>query len=131
MTVHLLNAKAESPHAVADFVGGLHPFERCAAVVVGVNVGENGRAQLRNARVRSMLERVFRQQSKEALHLVEPRRVGRREMKLDARMAQQPALHRWSAMGGEIVEDDVDVKTGLDTRVDLAQKGHEVLRPML
>jgi hypothetical protein len=46
-------------------------------------------------------------------------------------MAQQPSLHRWRAMRGEIVEDDVDVETGLDARFDLAQKGHEVLRPML
>jgi hypothetical protein len=31
----------------------------------------------------------------------------------------------------EIVEDDVDVERGLDGRFDLAQKGDEVLRPML
>jgi hypothetical protein len=31
----------------------------------------------------------------------------------------------------QIVEDDVDVSTGLDARFDLAQKRDEVLGPML
>ena len=59
--MHLLNANAESAHAVEDLVGSLHPSERCAAVVVRVDVREDGGAQLRNARVRSTLERLFRQ----------------------------------------------------------------------
>ena len=36
--MHVLNANAESPHAVEDLVSTLHPFERCAAVVVGIGV---------------------------------------------------------------------------------------------
>ena len=46
-------------------------------------------------------------------------------------MAQQPALHRWRAVGRKIIEHDVDVERGLNGRFDLAQKGHEILRPML
>ena len=80
--MHLLNAKSESPHAVEDLVGRLHPSERCAAVVVDVDVREDGSAQLRNAGVRSTFERLLRQQSKEPLDQVEPRRVGGREMKV-------------------------------------------------
>ena len=129
--MHLLNANSESPHAVEDLVGGPHPPERCAAVVVGVDVREDSGAQLRNARVRSTLERFLRQQPKEPLDQIEPRGVGGREMKLDAGMAQQPSLDRWRAVSGEIVEDDVDVERGLDGRFDLAQKGDEILRPML
>ena len=53
----LLNAKSESPHAIEDLVGGPDPRERFVAVVVGVDVREDGRSQLRNARVRSALER--------------------------------------------------------------------------
>ena len=48
--MHLLNAKTESPHAVEDVVGRRHPFERCAPVVVGADVREDGDAQLRDAR---------------------------------------------------------------------------------
>jgi len=74
--VHLLNANAESPHAVEDLVGRLYPGERYAAVVVGGDVREDGGAQLRNAGVRSTFERFLRQQSKEPLHQIEPRGVG-------------------------------------------------------
>ena len=52
-------------------------------------------------------------------------------MKVDAGMAQQPPLHRWRAVGRQIIEDDVEVERRLDRRFDLAQKGDEILRPML
>src|SRR4030095_14963966 len=94
-------------------------------------VREDSGTQLSDAGVRSAFERFVGEQTKEAFHEVEPRGVGWCEMKLDARMTQQPALHRWRAMRREIVEDDVDVETALDTRFDLAQKRHEILRPML
>jgi hypothetical protein len=64
--MHLLHAKSESPHAVEDLVGGLDPFERSAAVVVRLDVGLDGRAQLRNARVRSALESLLREEPEEA-----------------------------------------------------------------
>ena len=64
----LLQAKSEAAHAVEDLVRGLNPFERCAAFVVRVDVREDGRAQLRNARVRSALERLLGQQPEEAFH---------------------------------------------------------------
>ena len=53
----LLDTEPEAPHAIEDLVRGLDPFERSAAVVMRVHVGEDGRAQLRNARVRSAFER--------------------------------------------------------------------------
>ena len=86
--MHLLHAKAESPQTVENLVGGFHPSERCAAVVMRVHVGEDGRTQLRKARVRSAFERLLGEEPEEAFHQVEPRRVGRREMKPDSRMAQ-------------------------------------------
>lgn len=52
-------------------------------------------------------------------------------MKVDAGMARQPPLHRGHAMGRQIAEDDVDVERRLDGRFHLAQKGDQVLRPML
>jgi hypothetical protein len=129
--VDLLDPEAEASHAVEDLIRGFDPLERGVAVVMRVNVGEDGGAELRNARVRSAFERLISEESEEAFYQVEPRRVGRGEMKLDARMTQQPSLHGRRAMRGEIVEDDVDVETGRDARVDLAEKGHEVLRAML
>jgi hypothetical protein len=49
--VHLLTANSESPHAVEDLVGGLHPSERCAAVVVGVDVREMTEPGARSAEI--------------------------------------------------------------------------------
>jgi hypothetical protein len=49
----LLHAKPESSHAVEDFVRGFDPLEGRAAVVVGIDVRQDGRSELRNARVRS------------------------------------------------------------------------------
>jgi hypothetical protein len=78
--VHLLNANSESPHAVEDVVSTLHPFDRCAAVGVGIDVRDDRRAQLRNARVRSPFEGFLGQQSKESLHQIESRGLGWREL---------------------------------------------------
>ena len=127
----LLHAESEAAHFVENLVGGLDPLERRAALVVRVDVGEDGRAQLGDAGVRSALERFLREQPKEPLDQIQPRRVGGREVKVDARMAQQPAMHRRRAVRGEIVEHDVDVERGLDARFDLAQERDEVLRAML
>jgi hypothetical protein len=46
-------------------------------------------------------------------------------------MTQQPPLHRWGAVGRQIVEDDMNAERGLDGRLNVAQKGDEVLRAML
>src|SRR5438128_11506369 len=107
----LLHAKAESSHAVEDLIRSLYPFERRAALVVGDDVRQDGRAQLRNARMRSTFQRLLGEQAEEALH--EPRGVGRREMKLHTRMAQQPSLHGRRLVCGPIVAHDVTVQRTL------------------
>ena len=66
----------------------------------------------------------------EALHQVQPRGVRRREVEVDARMAEQPPMHRRGFVRGEVVQHDVDVQRGLDARVDLAQEGDEILGAM-
>ena len=65
----LLHTKAESPHAVEDLVSGLHPFEGCAAVVVGVDVRQDRRAQLRDARVRAAFQGFLRNLKKRSTRL--------------------------------------------------------------
>src|SRR5215472_11087319 len=44
--------------------------------------------------------------------LVEPRRIGRREVKPHPRMPLQEIAHRLGFMGGEVVEDDVNLLPG-------------------
>ena len=50
--MHLLHADSESPHAVEDLVGRLHPSERGAALVVGVDVLENRVSKPKNRSTR-------------------------------------------------------------------------------
>src|SRR3954469_14990166 len=106
----LLHAKAEASHAVEDLSRGLDPFERGVPLVVRVDIRQDGRAQLRNARVRSAFQGLLGEQAEEALHEVEPRGVGRREMKLHTRMAKQPSLHGRRFVSRQIVEYDMDVQ---------------------
>ena len=49
----LLHAKAETSHVVEDLVRGLNPLEGRAAIVVGLDVREDGRSELRKVRVRT------------------------------------------------------------------------------
>src|SRR5215216_7788996 len=127
----LLYAKAESSHAVEDLIRGLDPSEGRVAVVVRVDVREDGRSELHNARVRSAVQGLLGEQPEEALHEVEPRRVRRREMKLHPRMAQHPSRNERRLVCRQIVQDDMDVDRRLDARLNLAQKGDKVLRAML
>ena len=42
------------------------------------------------------------------LHLVQPRRIGRRKMDIKARMNGQPAFNPRMLMGGIVVDDEMD-----------------------
>ena len=79
----LLDAQTEPPHLVEDLIGGFYPGEGLPALVVRVDVGQDGVPQLGDAGVGSALERFLGEQPEEALDQVEPRGVGRREMKVD------------------------------------------------
>src|SRR5713226_6302791 len=100
--MYLLCAEAEAPHFVENLIGGLRPPKRLAVLVVRVDVAEDRLPQLRDARVRASFEGFFGEQPKEALHQIEPRRVGRREMKMDAWMPEQPPMHRRRPVGREV-----------------------------
>ena len=65
------------------------------------------------------------------LDLADPGGVRGREVQLDARVGQQPLVHRRCLMGGQVVADDVDGQAGLGLPVDLVQEVAEVDRPVL
>ena len=68
--MYLLRAEAKAPHLVEDLVGGLGPSKGLVALVMRVDVREDGLAELRDARVGSALEGLLRQQPKESFHQV-------------------------------------------------------------
>ena len=129
--MYLLCAKAEAPHFVENLIGGLRPPKRLALLVVRVDVAEDRLPQLRDARVRAALEGFLGEQPKESLHQIQPRRIGRREMKMDARMSEQPPMHRRRPVGREVVQHDVHLQRRRDARLDLTEERHEILGAML
>ena len=58
--------------------------------------------------------------------LVEPRRIGRREVKLHARMPLEEIGNRLGFVRREVVEDDVNLLPGPAQRHHFFQKSHEV-----
>jgi len=52
-------------------------------------------------------------------------------MKMDARMPEQPPMHRRRPMGREVVQHDVDLQRGCDAALDLTEERHEILGAML
>ena len=68
---------------------------------------------------------------KNPLDEVEPGGVGWRKVELEARVAGHPSFDQRGLMRREIVEDHVDGEGGVHPLVDLAQKAHEIPRPML
>jgi hypothetical protein len=47
-------------------------------------------------------------------------------VEVESAVAEQPFLHRGGLVGGEVVQDDVDVQFGGDVAIDLVQEGDEV-----
>ena len=64
------------------------------------------------------------------LHLVEPGRVGRREMYLYIRMLAQKRLHGFGLVCREIVEDHVDVLLARLMGHEVGEKGNALGRGM-
>lgn len=60
--------------------------------------------------------------SEEAFDLIDPRRVRRREVHVEAGMLVQPVLHRWVLVRRVVVTDDVHVQVSGNGLVDLGQE---------
>ena len=61
-----------------------------------------------------------------ALDLIDPGAVGGREVKLEARVTQQPALDQRCLVGAVIIEHHVDVEVGRHFLVDAVQETSEL-----
>ena len=59
--------------------------------------------------------------SEEPLHEIEPRRVRWREVQMEARLPEQPAMHDPRAVRGQVVQYDVHLERRFDACLDLAE----------
>ena len=65
--------------------------------------------ELGDAAVGGAAELAVGQLGESAFHEIDPRRDGRREVQVEARMAQQPFLHRLGLVRGVVVADQVQL----------------------
>ena len=96
----------------------------------GVEELPDGSFQASHAPMRPGAELLVRQLREPAFHQVEPRRVGRREMQMEAWAFGQPPLDQRRFVGAVVVQDEVDLAVGRHGRVDQVKKLSELNRPM-
>src|SRR4249920_179167 len=97
------------------------PADRLRGFVVAMDISTNLASQVSGS------EDTARQQvaldlRKPELDLVEPGRIGRREMQPHVRMREQEGAHGLGLMGREIVGDDVNVSSLRLTRDDVTEE---------
>src|SRR3972149_5742722 len=129
--VDLEGTLAEALDSVENLVGSLAPHEWLALLVVRLDVLQDGTPQLWNAGVGAAFECVLRQEAEETLHKIEPGRVGRGEVEVEARVASQPPRDCRCLVRREVVEDDVNLQLLFDLVVQHAEEIDEVRSAML
>src|SRR5260221_1972459 len=101
-----------------DFVGCLRPSERLWVSVADCDVLANRAFEFDGGAMRSASQLLVGEVREEALHLVDPRGAGRSEVKVEARMAKQPALDERGLVGAVVVENKMDVEAIGDVGID-------------
>ena len=91
--MHDQGALSEPCDARQDLIGAFRPDERLAGGIAGVEELPDGGLQPPHAPMRPTAELLRRQFREPAFHQVEPRRLGRREMQMEAWALGQP---RWA-----------------------------------
>ena len=109
-----------------DVLGGFGPYERLRLGVVEQQVVVDRLFQVIDAGVAAPADASCGDLGEEALDQVHPRRAGRREMQLEARMFLQPGRHLRCFVGRIVVEHDMDVARLEDSSVDAAQERQEL-----
>src|ERR1700683_20398 len=98
--------------------------------VVELQVAADSVLAFAGAAVSAAAQLFFGQGSEPALDQVEPGSAGRREVQVEARMAQQPALDRRGFVGGGVIDDQMELAFAWHGIVDGLQKLAELDGPM-
>src|ERR1035437_3515223 len=126
-STHLVACRSE--FVTADAAGGVRvlPLDRPSIGGVGVDVASEFASQVGNRGEDAARDDLAFDLGEPDLDLVEPGRVSGREVKPDSRMLLEELADRLSFVGGEIVEDDVNLLPRRAQGYDLLQKGHELV----
>lgn len=103
----------------------LAPLERCGVGIIDLDIGADGIAYAARAGEAGAPARGARQETEPDLHLIEPARVGRREVEVHVRMACQPAVVL-QFVRSEIVENDMQFHVRGVVGNDLVQKQEQL-----
>ena len=102
------------------------PLDRTGAGRVGVDVATKFTGQIGDRCEDAAGDDLALDFGEPEFDLVEPGRIGRREVKLHARMALEKIGNGLGFMRGEVVEDDVNLLPGPAQRHHFFQKSHEI-----
>src|SRR3990172_5196096 len=118
----------KSAHAGEDLIRRLQPDEGLGVFVAGGEVDADGVLELAGAAVRPAAQLLLGETGEPALDLVDPGRVGGREVHVEARVARQPAPDERCLVGPVVVDDQVHLQVGGDLGVDAPQELPELDR---
>src|SRR5437899_10129847 len=125
-----VNNGAKSLDLPEDRIRGGGPEEGASVAIVVLHELIDLGHELREAGKGAAADGALRDERKPALNLIEPGRVGRREVEVVAGMPGEPAAYLGVLVGPVVVHDEVHVEVRRDLGVEVAQERQELLVPM-
>src|SRR5512139_253114 len=113
-----------------DGVRSGRPDEGARVGIVVSDVGVDLLHEFADTAERSAPNRLLGDEREPALDLVEPAGVGRREVQVKTRMADEPGLHLGMLVGRVVVHDEVQVEGRRNVGIEVLQKAEELLMAM-
>jgi len=113
---------AEAFDGGEDFIGGFDPSEGLGVSVVLIDEGTDISFKLSDGRVYAALDLLSGELGEPALHLIDPRPGGGREVNIPMGSSRQPSLDLRGLVGGVMVHDDMNVEFARNTGVDLFEE---------
>jgi len=127
---HLVACRSEFVTADAAGGVGVFPLDGPSIGGIGIDVAAEFASQVGNRGEDAACDDLAFDLGEPDLDLIEPGRVRGREVKPDSRMLLEELADRLSFVGGEIVEDDVNLLPRRAQGYDLLQKGDELATGM-
>src|ERR1700746_2811208 len=113
-----------------DVVGGFGPHERGRLLIVGVEKLHHRTLQFADAAMRATANLLIGELRKPTLHQIQPRAVGRGEVRMKAGPLGKPVPDRRSLVGAVVVHDDMDVEIRREVGFHVIEELAELHRAM-
>ena len=121
---------SEASDAGENLVGGFGPLKRARLLIVSVEKLRNRTFQLADAAMRSAANLLVGEFRKPTLDQIQPRAVGRGEVRMKAGPLGKPVPDRRSLVGAVVVHDDMDVEIRREVGFHVIEELAELDRAM-